>query len=164
MTNSQSSLICKTRVLVLFRQATKSCLDKCTQLPARINAVSFILCHSASVKPSEPAEFVSSCLLLMCGWQCRIMLSFSHLQVLFPTPLPSHTPQPLLWTIARSGTYAKILKGSAPAYHNYIMICNDKWTPKGKCTLKKKKKNTIKRPPQQDNQAYLNNSILFKML
>lgn len=84
--------ICKTGVLVPFRQATKSCLDKWTHLPARINAVSFILCLSASVKSSEPAEFISGCQLLMCGWQC--MVSFSWLQVLFPTPLSSYTLQP----------------------------------------------------------------------
>lgn len=86
--------ICKTSVVVPFRQATKSCLDKWTHLPSRINAVSFILCHSASVKPSEPAEFISSCQLLMCHWQCRIIFSFSWLQVLFPTPSSSHTLQP----------------------------------------------------------------------
>lgn len=86
--------ICKIRMLLPFRQATKSCLDKWTHLPARINAVSFILCHPASVKPSEPAEFISSFQLLMCGWQCRIVVSFSWLQVLFPTPLSSHTLQP----------------------------------------------------------------------
>ena len=85
---------CKTRVLVPFRPATKSCLDKWTHLLARTNAVSFMLYHQASVKPSEPAEFTSSCQLLICGWQCRMMASFSWLQALFAPPLSSHTLQP----------------------------------------------------------------------
>lgn len=86
--------ICKTKVLVSFRQATKSCLNKWTHLLTRINAVTFILCHQASVKPSEPAEFTSSCQLLNRGQQCRIMASFSWLQALFAPPLSSHTLQP----------------------------------------------------------------------
>lgn len=86
--------ICKTRVLVPFRLAPKSYLDKWTHLLARTNAVSFILCHQAPVKPSQSAEFTGSCQLLICGWQCWIVASFSWLQALFSPPLSSHTLQP----------------------------------------------------------------------
>lgn len=86
--------ICKTRVLLPFGQATNCCLDKWAHLLARANAASFMLCHQASVKPSEPPEFTSSCQLLICGWQCKITASFSWLQALFTPPLSSHTLQP----------------------------------------------------------------------
>lgn len=92
--------ICKARVLASFRQATKNCVDKWTHPWARTNRFSSVLCHRASVKFSEPAEFTSSWQLLICGWQCRIMASFSCLQALFAPPLLSHTLQHAFMTLS----------------------------------------------------------------
>lgn len=99
---------------------------------ARTNAISLVLCHQASVNPSEPAEFISNCQLLTHAWQCRIKPPFFWLKAFLALPLSFHTLSLLPGTTQTFWSYYQHLKGISTSYQNYIMIFNDELDPSRK--------------------------------